>query len=371
MNDVFFMRPSGQLARLRRAPFETEDLLQGLLEKHPALLGLVTPDDDLLLVSREQGVPATSEGGSQWYLDHLYIDRQGVPILVEVKRASDTRARREVVAQMLDYAANGIAYWPTSELLDAFARTCASREEDPEAVLGGFLGPDHDIEAFWRGVEANLRSGRIRMVFVADEIPRELRRIIEFLNEQMRPAEVIAVQIEQYEGEGGARTFLPQVIGATERAVANKTVTSPGERLSTDQWLERLGQEQGADALNGARRAIKWFEAQECKVEPTASQDAIHVGAMASDGRQAWPFFIRRNAGLEISLQNLAKLDAFASDTARQTLVDRLQATADLSFKFSGNLTGWPSFPTSELLDNEAWKRFCDVATWVLQSLRG
>jgi hypothetical protein len=31
-----------------------------------------------------------------------------VPTLLEVKRSSDTRIRREVVGQMLDYAANGV-----------------------------------------------------------------------------------------------------------------------------------------------------------------------------------------------------------------------------------------------------------------------
>jgi hypothetical protein len=34
------------------------------------------------------------------------FDQNAVPTLVEVKRSSDTRIRREVVGQMLDYAAN-------------------------------------------------------------------------------------------------------------------------------------------------------------------------------------------------------------------------------------------------------------------------
>ena len=41
--------------------------------------------------------------------------------LVECKRASDTRTRREVVAQMLDYAANGTQYWPIDRLRQAAA----------------------------------------------------------------------------------------------------------------------------------------------------------------------------------------------------------------------------------------------------------
>lgn len=48
---------------------------------------------------------------SRWSLDHLVVDQDAVPTFVEVKRASDTRARREVMAQMLDYAAKGSAFW--------------------------------------------------------------------------------------------------------------------------------------------------------------------------------------------------------------------------------------------------------------------
>ena len=55
-------------------------------------------------------------GGNRWSLDHLFLDQEGIPTLVEVKRGTDTRIRREVVGQMLDYAANAIVYWPVEEL---------------------------------------------------------------------------------------------------------------------------------------------------------------------------------------------------------------------------------------------------------------
>ena len=48
---------------------------------------------------------------NRWSLDHLFLDQEGIPTFVECKRSTDTRARREVVAQMLDYAANGLQYW--------------------------------------------------------------------------------------------------------------------------------------------------------------------------------------------------------------------------------------------------------------------
>ena len=58
------------------------------------------------------------------------------------------------------------------------------------------LDPDEDAETYWGRAAANLKAGRIRMVFVAGQIPRELRRVVEFLNEQMA-AEVIAIEAKQ------------------------------------------------------------------------------------------------------------------------------------------------------------------------------
>jgi|SRR5579872_2595824 len=59
-----------------------------------------------------------------WSLDHLFIDQDGIPTLVEVKRGTDTRIRREVVGQMLDYAANAVVYWPVESIRSHFDRTC-------------------------------------------------------------------------------------------------------------------------------------------------------------------------------------------------------------------------------------------------------
>ena len=79
-------------------------------------------------------------------------------------------------------------------------------------------------DAFWQSVEANLQRGRIRMLFVADRIPTELRRIVEFMNEQMKPAEVLAVEVKQYTSTDGddLRTLVPTVIGQTAEAQQRK-----------------------------------------------------------------------------------------------------------------------------------------------------
>lgn len=151
------------------------------------------------------------------------------PTLVEVKRSTDTRIRREVVGQMLDYAANGVRFWPASALQAAFESTQQAAGSDPAMAVaelrGSALGT---VEAFFDEVETNLRAGRIRLVFVADKIPDELRTIVEFLNEQMSQTEVFAIEIKQYRAEGrDDLVVVPTLIGRTAG-----TTEKPGQRAS-------------------------------------------------------------------------------------------------------------------------------------------
>jgi hypothetical protein len=222
-----FLLNGDQLVEMREQPYDSEDLLQKLLASYPDLLAgggeLAGAPRRWLLVKREAGVPDREAGGARWSLDHLFIDQEAVPTLVEVKRSDDTRIRREVVGQMLDYAANGVVYWPAERLRSDFEARCAKEQKVADEVFRDSLG-DADQERFWDEVEQNLRSGRIRLVFVSDLIPPELRRVIEFLNERMTPTEVVGIEIKQYVGDGDLRTLVPRVVGQTEQARIQKGV---------------------------------------------------------------------------------------------------------------------------------------------------
>ncbi len=114
------IKDDGELVELSEREYDSEDLLQGLLERYPNLLAGDQIDSESprrwLLIAREVGVPDQENGLDRWSIDHLFLDQDGTPTIVEVKRSTDTRIRREVVGQMLDYAANGVAYWPVESL---------------------------------------------------------------------------------------------------------------------------------------------------------------------------------------------------------------------------------------------------------------
>jgi hypothetical protein len=107
------------------------------------------------------------------------------------------------------------------------------------------LGDELDAERFWDDVEQNLRSGRVRLIFVSNLIPAELRRVIELLNERMSPTEVLGVEIKQYVGAGDLRTLVPRIVGQTEEACIQQIggARAPSVDVDWDYYRERLGPE--------------------------------------------------------------------------------------------------------------------------------
>ena len=55
-----------------------------------------------LLIERESPISEEEGAGRRWSADHLFIDQDGITTVAETKRSCDPRARRDVVAQMLD-----------------------------------------------------------------------------------------------------------------------------------------------------------------------------------------------------------------------------------------------------------------------------
>ena len=222
---IYHLNEQGELEPMREEPFDLEDNLQELVAGHLELLSgeRINPDSPrrFILVDREQGIADIIGGSNRWALDHLLIDQDAIPTLVEVKRSANSQIRREIVGQMMDYAAHATQTWNVSDIRHAFERRVEAAGQDPDIVLAELLQSEEepDADAFWRQVETNLRSARLCLLFVADGIPDELTRVVEFLNEQMPRIDVLAVEIKQFQGAIGSM-LVPRVIGRTAEAVA-------------------------------------------------------------------------------------------------------------------------------------------------------
>jgi hypothetical protein len=236
---IFVVNSDDSLTELTQHEYSAEKFLEGLLERHPALLGGDQIDSEVprqfFLVDPQIGVPELLDGGDRWSLDLLFLDQAARPTFVEVKKAANLELRRKVVAQMLDYVANATVNWSDGLMRLKHQEACAKRDQDPVEHIRSVLGSEVDVERFWELADQNLRDGRIRMLFVADEIPASLLRIVEFLNSQMERADVLAVEVRQFIGTSQGqelRTLVPRVLGQTEAAKEKKSPrTQSGERL--------------------------------------------------------------------------------------------------------------------------------------------
>lgn len=236
------------LVPMEESAYVKEAHLQRLLVRYPDLLpgDQIAPDDPRrrLLVAREMAVPGDEmEERGRWSLDHLFLDQDGVPTFVECKRASDTRSRPEVVAQMLDYAANGTEYWGMDRLRQAATETARAHGKDIDAEVLDLIGGDEEleIEAYWDTVKENLEAGRVRLLFVLDHPPKELRRLVEFLNEKMADVEVLAVEIKQYMSGDGQRAVVPRALGVSARR--SKETRASRRHVDRQTFLENCAPE--------------------------------------------------------------------------------------------------------------------------------
>lgn len=376
MAEVFVIDSSGALHPLNNQPYEAESVLQRLLAEHPELLAgeLVDPETPRrwLLVSREAPLGDSEESGGRWSVDHLLVDQEAIPTIVEVKRSSDTRIRREVIGQILEYAANGVMYWPVDKLQAEFEGLCARDQADPAQRISERLGIN-DPGEFWNRVRTNLRAGKVRLILVADDIPQEVRRIVEFLNGQMNTAEFLAVEIKQFRAESNLTTLVPRVYGQTEQASGAKGQTARQERTWTvEQVLEDLdGRCSGAERL-AARRVLDWC--RQSRVEIKTGRGTT-MGSFSPwypvyrQGREyGTPLFTVYSTGSVAVPFMSYRRPPFDAGSGKMELLERLNQLPGIALPDEA-IGRQPTISLSALADGDAVNRFLQVFDWTIERL--
>jgi len=341
---VIYMVDGEGLRRMKPSAPENENRMQELVARYPELI--TDGDGDLLLIRREHPI-GDGEGEARWSVDHLFVTQDAIPVLVELKRAVDTRLRREVVGQILDYAANATLHWQPGTIAQSFAREAGADHAD--AKLAQFIG-DRSAEEFWKQVDTNLRDGRIKLVFVADEIPRELARIVEFLNDQMR-ADVRAVELRWFSGEGGVTTLSPRIIGETQRAAATKSSSRALAPISVDEWISTRLANSSPETREAAHRFVQLIESEGGEVAVPSTQGSIISQFPAESGKVLYPFSIAPNGMLKLLLAYLINRPAFAPEEVRSSLYTSLEKI--VGPLHTRSLSGEPGFKASLLIEPE------------------
>jgi hypothetical protein len=216
--------------------------LQDLLENSPDLLAgeQIDPEEPRrwLLVKREMAVPDPLSGASRWSCDFLYVDQDAILTFVECKRHDDTRSRREVIAQVLDYAANAPRLWKVDTLRAAAEETHTRGKTLDQALRD--LEPTEAQERgdlFVRAIE-NLKDYKFRIILFLDEAPPELKTVVEFLIKEFSRVEIVLIEAKRYRIDG-LEVVAPTVWGYTEQVREQRQAVAEALGFSRARWDEQ------------------------------------------------------------------------------------------------------------------------------------
>jgi hypothetical protein len=366
---IYLVGDDDLLIEMTESSYDSEAVLQELLAKYPNLLAGEQMDSEAprrwLLVSREMGLPSDEFESGRWSVDHLFLDQEGIPTLVEVKRSSDTRLRREVVGQLLEYAANAVVYWPIDRIMEAYKAECESRGADSEDELLRHMDAADEAASFWESVQTNLQAGRIRLVFVADVIPRELRRIVEFLNEQMSPAEVFAVEVKQFAG-GGSQALVPRLVGASERKKV-AAATQKRKHWTEETFFENLAEHNEAGIVQAVRGLLQGLlNMEDVRIWWGQGVTTASFVPCLGEGSNWLGFFrvVARGGRIETYFAQMRKRSPFDSPKKRMQLLEKFNELPGVELQQDG-IDKYPSFSLSVIESEEALTKLLSICRWI------
>ena len=341
--------------------------LQSLLDTGSA--ELIPPDPSLdeahVVFARE--VPTDSGP-----IDLIGIGSSRSVTIMECKLARNHQIKREVVGQVLDYAAS---LWGTDlpSLSDAFK---ARSGTDPFEAIRKEFG--EDAESFDEGacrseVDRRLREGDFRLLVAVDRIDPELRRIIQYVNSRGGSGQglrLVAVEFPRYRVElpgyqqGSVQVLVPEAYGdelaapktSTARTTRNWTVEDYFAALAVDSPFRPLVQRL-LDWAADRRLTIRMGHGQ--TPSPSWRLDALGVD---------YPLFAVDIGGrLWLSLGNLRNRLGADGEGVVRTLIENLNAIPGI--KVAPGSSG-PSVPLLPLARDEAFAAFTAAYDRVVDVVR-
>lgn len=349
---AFILQDGKAPIRVRRESFPSEADFQELIAQNPQLLSgdLLNPEEPIrwLLIDREVAIGDSEDSGGRWTVDHIFVDQHGTPTLVEVKRRSDSRLKRDVVGQVFNYVAFAAAFLSGGALRRLLEARFDGDAEETDQIVRDFIGEESSPERFWQEVGQRLKSGNVRAMIVADEIPFELRRVLEFMNEKMDDVEFLGLELQLY-STAGYRTLVPRLVGRTAQAEDRRSGTSR-RSWTMEEVLERFPTDGVFDVRNAVQSLLDWAESEKEVIVETGTggvYPSIRFRLIGPGGPVTF-LVIGPDKKNELwaslyfgSLQG--GIPAFADEQARRIVAEKIHETIDGNFD-PGRIEKYPSF---------------------------
>ena len=257
--------PGGEQTKnwLRRIPLgarssnKDEKWLQELLFLNPDLIPvqeIVAGAGDFVPVCRELTIP---KAGGSVYLDLFGVTPEGRLVLVECKLWRNPQARREVIAQILEYASL-VKQWSYGDLSARVQSALKTLSENPIFEIVSQYHPDLDEARFVDRLTETLRRGDFILIIAGDGIRADVHGISDYLNQSSGLAARMAlVEFQLWEGNAGL-VVMPHIPLKTEM-IEQRIVTS-GDGTPLQMERPNITEEDAEDLIDQDRAASKLSE---------------------------------------------------------------------------------------------------------------
>lgn len=206
-----------------------EKWLQKLLFEHPELLTLDEIDSEagtVLPLRRE--LPLPRAGGSV-FPDLVGVTRSGRLVVVECKLWRNPQARREVIAQITEYAAL-LRRWSYTDLGERLKQKERWTGTNPIYDRAKARWPDLDEPRFVDGVTRSLANGDFHLLIVGDGIRSDLIAIVEHLaGSGAGLAKLGLLEIQLWNDAAGRTVVLPRAAMRTEVLTHRVLISEAGQ----------------------------------------------------------------------------------------------------------------------------------------------
>ncbi len=275
-------------------------------------------------------------------MDILLIDHKGIPTVVETKLIDNREIRRSVLAQGVEYLAHLKTEWNAQRMIDEGRAYWSHRKGnlDTQAVERLGIALDGD---FLERIDSNIGSNRMRLIIASDEIPPELKQIIEFLNDAS-DFDIYGIEVQLFSGKDSNRKILaPRLVGLTEAARERKS-SSTGSRWTYERFIEELQRESSSEAVAFADELLRFGE--EISGRPVEWGNGKDRGSftarLLAGGDRFSLFSVYTTGGLSInfgwSYQKYPDLGIDVSEKYRA----RIRKDLGIDFEQSSWERGWP-----------------------------
>jgi hypothetical protein len=313
-------------------PTYTEKWLQDLLRGNPEILPVGEIESvfyPLIPIGRELG---TGNGP----IDNLFISHRGYLVLVETKLWRNPEAKREVVAQAIDYG-SALSRWSYDQL-DEVTKNYTKEYENSELRLIEWVerncGPVEGGRDFFEDTVAkNLRLGRLLILIVGDRIRQSLIEMLDYANKYPHLAsDVVLVELRCYQSpsskDGWPLLVIPNIVARTEiveRSIIQITINQSGtheievkqqkstgeekrKRVSlTEEAFWELLMERSPDTFKEVQDIIDDYRKRdEISIDPAEGSIVVRLNIPDTD-EQVSVFFVTKNGGLRVWPRTIAR----------------------------------------------------------------